>query len=352
MANLGKYIITLCIIVIISIGIYSLGEEANERNFSFVYKVKFDETSGKKFEAWIPLPKSNEVQKISNISINSDIEFQRLIEEDYENMYLYLWSNNGLSEEQIVEVSFDVLRKEHSNVKYSNVNSSNHLSASSLVPIGFYFNDIILSNNLNSKDMRGVYDYVLEGMHYGKPKSVDNEYYKDPWLNENEKYGKNQVSRDVVVELYQISKKTNNNYTFGNGNSFYACDIGVGNCTDYHSYFISLSRTLDVPARFHMGFSIPSGKSGKVGGYHCWADYYIENEGWYPVDISEADKAPEKSDYFFGTVNENRFEMMVGRDFKLKNYNNGLINLFIYPIVEIDDQLSKIFSKEFYYKNI
>ena len=67
--------------------------------------MKFDETSGKKFEAWIPLPKSNEVQKISNISINSDIEFQRLIEEDYENMYLYLWSNNGLSEEQIVEVS-------------------------------------------------------------------------------------------------------------------------------------------------------------------------------------------------------------------------------------------------------
>ena len=72
----------------------------------------------------------------------------------------------------------------------------------------------------------------------------------------------------------------------------------------------------------------------------------------YPVDISGADKAPEKSDYFFGTVNENRFEMMVGRDFKLKNYNNGLINLFIYPIVEIDDQLSKNFSKEFYYKNI
>ena len=28
------------------------------------------------------------------------------------------------------------------------------------------------------------------------------------------------------------------NYTFGNGNSIYACDIGVGNCTDYHSYFI------------------------------------------------------------------------------------------------------------------
>ena len=42
----------------------------------------------------------------------------------------------------------------------------------------------------------------------------------------------------MVVAMYENAKKTKSNFTFGNGNSLYACNIGVGNCTDYHSYFI------------------------------------------------------------------------------------------------------------------
>ena len=81
-----------------------------------------------------------------------------------------------------------------------------------------------------------------------------------------------------------------------------------------------------------MGFPIPSGKEGKVKGYHCWADYYIDGEGWYPVDISEADKDPSKAEYFFGTVDESRVEMMIGRDFSLDEYSSNPVNLFIYPL--------------------
>ena len=36
---------------------------------------------------------------------------------------------------------------------------------------------------------------------------------------------------------------------------------------------------------------------------------------------------------------------MVGRDFELKNYNNGDVNIFIYPIVEVGDINSDSFSK-------
>ena len=76
MVDLGKHLLLIFFISITAIGIYYLGDEVNERNFSFVYKVKFDETSRKKFEAWIPLPKSNEVQKISNIgNSNLDVVF-------------------------------------------------------------------------------------------------------------------------------------------------------------------------------------------------------------------------------------------------------------------------------------
>jgi hypothetical protein len=160
------------------------------------------------------------------------------------------------------------------------------------------------------------------------------------------------VSRDDVVILYKNAKKTLGSYTFGNGNSIYACDIGVGNCTDYHSYFMSLSRTLGIPSRFHMGFSIPDNDFGPIEGYHCWADFYKEGKGWYPIDISEADKDSNRVNYFFGTVCNNRVEMIVGRDFILDGYEKNPINLFIYPLLEIDDKKSNRFVKSFSYKKL
>ena len=66
----------------------------------------------------------------------------------------------------------------------------------------------------------------------------------------------------------------------------------------------------------------------------------------------EADKAPEKAEYFFGTVCKDRVEMMVGRDFKLKGYGDQYVNLFIYPLMEVDDIKSDAYVKSFSYKNI
>ncbi len=325
----------------------------NTRSFQFTYEIDIESTNGKKLEVWIPIPKSNEVQTISKLKINTNgLKYSLEDEKVHGNKYLYINQSDGIMESKQVSIVFNVLRKEHQNVNYENVNPKKYLDSYNSVPVGGIFNKVINENKLSKNNVRKIYDYVLNGMHYGKPKSVDNQYYKDPWLNADGKYGLKEVNRDKVVELYQEAKKRKGNYTFGNGNSIYACDIGVGNCTDYHSYFISLDRTIGIPTRFHMGFPIPNGDSGKVGGYHCWADYYVENEGWYPVDISEADKDPMKTDYFFGTVCENRLEMMVGRDFKLKGNELDFVNLFIYPIMEINDNESFSFKKNFTFKNL
>ena len=115
---------------------------------------------------------------------------------------------------------------------------------------------------------------------------------------------------------------------------------------------MSLSRTLGIPSRFHMGFLIPSEEEGKVGGYHCWADYHVDGKDWCPVDISEADKAPDKKDYYFGTIDSDRVEMVIGRDFILKGYEMETTNLFIYPLMEISDKQSSAFTKSFWYKNL
>ena len=344
----------LLIILTASMLLFVSCESKNDsRYFNFIYSVEIESTNNEKLELWIPVPKTSEVQTISNLIIDSDgLKYTVEDEEKYGNKYLYINHPDGTTGNKVVSISFDVLRKEHSNVNYSDVNSNLYLTASSMIPVGGVFDEIIKKNNLSKDNMKGIYDYVLNGMHYGKPKSMDNIYYKDPWLTSDGEYGMKKVSRDEVVNLYKFAKSTKGNYTFGNGNSLYACDIGVGNCTDYHSYFISLSRSLSAPARFHMGFPIPKGEEGKVKGYHCWADYFIEDEGWYPVDISEADKAPEKAEYFFGNVCKDRVEMMVGRDFKLKGYGDQYVNLFIYPLMEVSDVKSDAFSKSFSYKNI
>ena len=344
-----KLLFSLVAIIVLN----GCGESMNSREFSFTYSVDLDSSNGKKIELWLPVPVSNEVQTISNLEIDADgLSYEIKDEKKHGNKYVYIFSNSGTQASKKISMSFDVARLEHQNVDYENVDPSNYLSGSKLVPVGKYFSKTIEDNSLNKNDMDDVYKFVLEGMHYGKPKSVDNVYYNDPWMSEDGKYGNKKVSRDQVLALYQFAKQTKGTYTFGNGNSYYACDIGVGNCTDYHSYFISLSRTLETPARFHMGFPIPSGDEGKVKGYHCWADYYVDGEGWYPVDISEADKDKSKKDYFFGTVDESRVEMMKGRDFVLDEYNGGKVNLFIYPLLEIGDKSSDSYSKSFSYKNL
>ena len=330
------------------IGCSETNDLGTSRQFEFTYQIDLDQTENK-VEVWFPIPQTNEVQLISNEKlIHGNLNCEQLSESIHGNHYYYCSSENGLKDNTTLTYTCHVKRSEHGPINYNNIMTRNYDKGTNhiTVPEGDIFNDIIDANNLSKNNIRAIYDYVLNGMHYGKPKNQESEYYKDPWLSENGKYGRKEVSRDEVVFLYQKSKIDGSDYTFGNGNSIYACNIGVGNCTDYHSYFMSLSRTMDIPARFHMGFSIPNGVSGQVDGYHCWADYYVKGEGWYPIDISEADKNPKKEDYFFEKLDYNRVEFSTGRDLELYNYTKH-INFFIYPLVE-----GTTFIKSFNYRNI
>jgi len=97
---------------------------------------------------------------------------------------------------------------------------------------------------------------------------------------------------------------------------------------------------------------LPENKDkGDIAGYHCWAEFYATKTGWIPVDISEAWKAKEKENYFFGSVDANRVQFSTGRDITLSPKQDGPpLNYFIYPYVEVDgkpyDKLDKQFSFE------
>ena len=124
---------------------------------------------------------------------------------------------------------------------------------------------------------------------------------------------------------------------WGRGDAMFACDARTGNCTDFHAYFIALARTVGIPARFAIGATIPADKSeGTIEGYHCWAEFFADGR-WIPVDISEAWKHPELTNYYFGHNPANRFELTKGRDLIVNPAPaSGPINFLAYPLLEID----------------
>jgi hypothetical protein len=146
---------------------------------------------------------------------------------------------------------------------------------------------------------------------------------------------------DIVNQHMQYSKKGTG---WGQGDAVWACDSRYGNCTDFHSLFISLARTEKIPAKFEIGFPLPEKRGqGEIPGYHCWAKFKPVGRGWIPVDISQANQAratrPEMVSYCFGNLTENRVTFSQGRDLTLVPPQAGPpVNFLIYLYVEVDGQ--------------
>ncbi len=140
---------------------------------------------------------------------------------------------------------------------------------------------------------------------------------------------------------------------WGRGDAVYACDIRKGNCTDFHSLFIGEARSLKLPARFIMGVPLPAGQTeGEISGYHCWAEFYLQDRGWTPLDASEACKHPEQIDALFGGLDANRIQFTVGRDITLPGSALGPVNFSIYPHVEVDGRLHEPVKRRFYFRDV
>jgi transglutaminase-like putative cysteine protease len=127
---------------------------------------------------------------------------------------------------------------------------------------------------------------------------------------------------------------------WGRGDAVWACENGRGNCSDFHSLFISLARANRIPAKFEIGFPLPPRRgAGEVPGYHCWAYFHPAGKGWVPVDISEANKDASRRDYYFGHLSADRVAFSTGRDLDLvPRQAAGPLNFFVYPHVEVDGE--------------
>ena len=285
-----------------------LGVIEGEDSFEFSYEVTLPEMAASA-KMWIPVPQDDHFQTVELTSLKAPVEHQMLKEKIYGNTIMYMELSPEDSGKK-VELVYDVKRKEKKPYE-ENASPTRYLDASLLMPVGDRFqvlaDSIIGQKNSESTIMqaRALYDYVIESMRYIKA-------------------GK-----------------------YGTGDAVYACDALTGNCTEFHSLFISLARSAGIPARFGVGASIPSDRNeGGIDGYHCWAEFYAEGK-WWPVDISEANKYTALATYYFGRHPANRIEFTRGRDLIIEpGPHSGPINFLAYPVMEIGQKPA--FPKTFF----
>lgn len=159
--------------------------------------------------------------------------------------------------------------------------------------------------------------------------------------------GKMRAFFDNVVSTMQYDYKKESP-RLGEGDVAFVCDYKKGNCSDLHSYIISLARSEGIPAVLEYGFPIsgipldePLKTEGKIGGYHCWT-WFKDECGWVPLDASDArrwlDKEqPAMRDFVFGNLVTERsaVTMSRGRDITLVPPQKAPpLNYFIYPYAE------------------
>ncbi len=161
-------------------------------------------------------------------------------------------------------------------------------------------------------------------------------------------------ARAIYEHVVSTVKYDKTGTGWGRGDIYYACDARRGNCTDFHAIFIGYSRAVGVPARFAIGFPLPKERgSGRIAGYHCWAEFYARGIGWIPVDASEAAKDPSRRTYFFGAHDENRVQFSRGRDLVLAPRQSGPpLNFFVYPYAEVDGKEYKGLETSYQFQDV
>jgi hypothetical protein len=67
--------------------------------------------------------------------------------------------------------------------------------------------------------------------------------------------------------------------------ALWALESSVGDCSEFSYLFVALCRAIGVPARVETGFAFHLTHEDLEDG-HMWAEYYLEDYGWVPVDAT------------------------------------------------------------------
>jgi transglutaminase-like putative cysteine protease len=297
-----------------------------ERAFSFEYSVTVKDlpADAKTVDLWVPVPHDDPYQRISGLKIETPRPYKIATGPDG-NTILHLRIARPADGTVPLTMRFNAVRKEH-------------LTS--------------ITDRETAPESKAVLDRWLKP---DRLVPIDDKIHE--WAREvvDAAHAKTDVemARAIYNHVVATVKYDKTGKGWGNGDIYYACDARRGNCTDFHAIFIGYARAMGIPARFAIGFPLPADRgAGKIAGYHCWAEFYAKGIGWIPVDASEAQKNPDKREYFFGAHDENRVEFSRGRDIVLVPRQQGEpLNYFVYPYAEVDGVKYAALETVYWYKD-
>lgn len=300
--------------------VFATGADAAEkegRSFEFEYRATLGKQSGHA-KMWIPVPQTTDHQQITGLAVEIAGDYTFVTDSVHGNRFVFTEREGGEIEVLIRFVAHRRPRtalNDQSPEPLSAEDRARYLTASRLV--------------------------VTDGVVAAEAQRIAGDA-ATPQIKARNLY-------DHIVSTVRYDKSGEG---WGRGDAVYACDTRAGNCTDFHSLFIGEARSLGVPSRFLMGFSIPRDEpSGEIGGYHCWGEFYDDEIGWVPLDASEAYKAPSRRDELFGGLDADRVQFTVGRDIAVPGMAGEPLNFAIYPYVEVDGQPNSDVTYSFQYRD-
>ena len=323
-----SFISILSLLLLISGGDDAVKDTVNtkdSRNFEFTYRVSLQgiPKTAKELDIWMPLPQSDDFQEIMEINIESPVPYSIEREPKFNNEFLFIHIVKDIPNN--LEITVNI--KAHRNIRNGGAwvdqpgdNLKKYLEPDDLVPIDGQIaeeaREVTNGIEVDIQKVRAIYDHIVKTVSYDKSGTG-----------------------------------------WGRGDALYACSERRGNCTDFHSLFLGMCRSVGIPARFVIGFPLPTDREKlneiEIPGYHCWAEFYIEGVGWLPIDASEAFKHPDKKEFFFGNLDANRIQFTVGRDIQLQTKASApTLNYFIYPYCILDGNPYFEVKSSFYFKDI
>ncbi len=285
---------------------------------TFDINFKMPETA-KELRLWLPYVTSNEYQTVEDIEIDGNFNYSGVYREgEHGNIILYVQWNDYEGYAKLT-YSFKVKRKEIMMKRFPKKEvpiptdiMEKFLLPTGLGPITGEVMDLVTEVTKGKRTVLGkaiaIYDYILEN---GE---------RDP---ETEGCGIGDV-RALIKNL-------------------------AGKCVDISSVFVTMARSVGVPAREILGIRIA--KEGDLtGAYHCRAEFYLPGYGWVPVDPSDVlklmlreelelddPKVVEARAYYLGAQTETYIDFYTGRDVTLSpEQNGGKLNFLMYPYAEVD----------------
>jgi len=298
-------------------------------NSSAKYDVKnefeFDIPAGAKHVGiWLAKPQNVDgLTRAENFHVSATSS-HKVVKDSEGNEYLYFELARPQAGKFNVTQTFQIVAKEYQaevdpskTRPYTSVDlkdKQQYLTSYNYAPVNDHYKKIaskVVGDETNPiKASRKIYDYVLGHVDY---------WVKDP-------KGKLMSS--------------------GKGSADYTYKKCTGNCTDFHAFYLSISRSAGIPTKITYGSMLKKpyeGLTGKDQSYHCWIDFYAPNIGWIPLDVALADvfdgavelneinhprmigttadgyTVPDASkvDFYFGGLENRRIVWSVGRDLKL-----------------------------------